>query len=238
MGSVAIEELCRSYQEQIMSIEKNSLVRCGSLIMVFILFLQCAGCLPMLNRNKSNEFIPSKPATFAFGIQQDGKKIPVVNHEVTLKRQPFKMIFYFDKHPEMLAQASLGPDAVQMAKAGARMDRIIDIPSQISEDFQNPGGLLYVYSDNFQRYHNWAYLGAESHRYDQNGIKRVARNKTGGPLGYLCTRSVSGLCIDGRDEKIQNCASNALYLVFFTTKRDEKNQLLETNRDWVVIKFK
>jgi len=115
------------------------------------------------------------------------------------------------------------------------MDKIIDMSSQISENFQNPDGLLYVYGDNFQRYHNWTYLGANSHRYDQNGIVKIARNKGG---GYLCTRTVSGLCIDGRDEKIQNCPSNTLYLVFFTTKRNEKNQLVETTRDWVTIKFK
>ena len=222
-----------------MSIRKKSLIRCGGTVIILALFLQCGGCIQMWNaiwnQDKHNEFVPSEPTPFAFGIQQGGKKIPVVNHEVTLEKKPFKMVFYFDKLPVMLVQASLGPNAVQMAKAGVRMDKIIDFPSQISENFQNPEELLYVYSDNFQRYHNWAYLGEESHRYDQNGITKVSPGKGG---GFLCTRTVSGLCIDGRDEKIQNCPSIALYLVFFTAKRDEKNQLVETRRDWVVIKFK
>ena len=218
-----------------MFIRENSLVRCVVAGVVLAVFLQCVGCLPMWNKNNRNEFVPSKPAAFAFGIQQDGKKIPISGHEVTLDKKPFKMIFYFDELGTMLVQASLRANAMQMAKAGVRMDKIIDMSSQISENFQNPDGLLYVYEDNFQRYHNWTYLGKDSHRYDQNGITKVARNKGG---GYLCTRTVSGLCVDGRDEKIQNCQSNALYLVFFTTKRNEKNQLVETRRDWVVIRFK
>jgi len=218
-----------------MSIRKNNLVRSTAAAMVLTLFLQCAGCLPMWNKNKRDEFVPPKPTAFAFGIQQDGKKIPISDHEVTLKTKPFKMVFYFDKLPSMFVQASLRPDAVQMAKAKVRMDKIIDMSSQISENFQNPEGLLYIYGDNFQRCHNWAYLGKDSHRYDQNGITKVAQNKGG---GYLCTRTVSGLCIDGRDEKIQNCPSNTLYLVFFTVTRNAKNQLVETNRDWVVIRFK
>lgn len=218
-----------------MSIRTNSLVRCIGITMVLAMFLQCAGCLEMFSRNNRNEFVPPKPATFAFGIQQDGKKISVSNHEVTLNKKSFKMVFYFDKLGTMLVQASLSPNAVQMAKAGAKMDKIIDASSQISENFQNPDELLYIYGDNFQRYHNWTYLGADSHRYDQNGITKVSRNKGG---GYLCTRTVSGLCIDGRDEKIPNCPSNELYLVFFTAKRNEKNQLVETMRDWVVVKFK
>ena len=218
-----------------MSIVKNSLVRCAGITMVFVLFLQCAGCLPMWNTSKNSEFVPSKQVAFAVGIQQDGKKISVSDHEVTLGKKPFKMIFYFDKLGTMLVQASLSPSPVQMAKAGVRMDKIIDTASQISENFQNPEGLLYVYSDNLQRYHNWAYLGKDSHRYDQNGITNVSLTKGG---GYLCSRTVKGLCIDGRDEKIQNCPSNTLYLVFFIVNRDAKNQLVETQRDWVVVKFK
>lgn len=218
-----------------MSVRKNNLVRYTVVAVVFAVFLQCAGCLPMWNKNKRNEFVPPRPTTFAFGIQQDGKKIQVSDHEVTLKTKPFEMIFYFDKLGTMLVQASLRPDAVQMAKAGVKMDKIIEMSSQISENFQNPDGLLYIYGDNFQRYHNWAYLGKDSHRYDQNGITKVSRNKGG---GYLCTRTVSGLCIDGRDEKIQNCPSNTLYLVFFTVTRDAKNQFVEAKRNWVVIRFK
>lgn len=216
-------------------IRKISLVRPVAAAMVLAAFLQCAGCLEMWNRNRQNEFVPARPATFAVGFQQNGKKVPVVGHEVTLDKKPFRMIFYFDRPCTMFVQVSLGPNAVQMARAGVRMDKIIDTSSQISENFYNPTGLLYVYGDNFRRYHNWACSDTDSHRYDKGGITKVSQNKGG---GYLCTRTVTGLCIDGRDEKIHNCPSNALYLVFLTAARNEKNHPAETNRNWIIIKFR
>ncbi len=218
-----------------MSVRKNSFIRCVTIAAILIVFVQCVGCFGLFSNNKRNEFIPSKPAKFAFGIQQEGKNVSVSNHEVTLNKKPFEMVFYFKESPAMLVQASLRPNAVQMAKAGVRMDKILDMSSQISENFQNPSKLMYVYSDNFQRYHNWPYLDKDSHRYDQSGIAKVPLNKGG---GYLCTRTVSGISIDGREEKIQDYPSNTLYLVFFTVTRDKKNQFVEAKRDWMIVRFK
>ncbi|MCK5113524.1 MAG: hypothetical protein KAR11_02030 [Phycisphaerae bacterium] len=218
-----------------MSIVKNSLVRCITVCGVLGLFLQCAGCLPMWSKPKLDKFIPEKSTSFAVGIQQGERKISVSDHEATLTRKPFEMIFYFDKLDTILVQASFNPNALQMAKAGVRMDKIIDASSQISENFQNPEGLLYAYSDNNQRYHNWAYLGKDSHRYDTDGVTQVSLTKGG---GYLCTRSVKGFCLDGQNVKIQKCPANRLYLVFFRVKRNPEGQLVETQRDWITIKLK
>jgi hypothetical protein len=181
---------------------------------------------------------PTRQRAFTLGVEHrnaEGQwsKIPRDNHVVTLRRAPFRMVFWFDRMGTMLVQASLKPTLYMRAADGAPLDQLRDRNAAIPEDLMNPLQNLVV--DDQGAYHNWLYLGPKTHRFDPQGVRQFEQG--GAAAGYLCWRTVSRVVLDGRPTDVRNLPVDRLYLVFVKTGSDGSGRRVETARDWVVLKF-
>lgn len=198
--------------------------------------LLTGGCEDM-NAKKSQAHRPApKPVHFTLGIEQDGRKLAVdkATHSVRLKKKPFKVVFYFEKMGSMLVQASFGPELLRQAEAGQSMEKIVRQDGTIVEDLLNPNFTLYVSGRGF--YHNWLYLGPQTHRFDADkGVQQIPESEGG---GYYCVRTVQQLDIDGQTVPVDKCPKDKIYLLFFKVDRIAGSQRrAERQRDWLVLEF-
>lgn len=188
-------------------------------------------CLVGCDEMNTNQ--PPAPAVdggseFTLGIEQDAQRIPVRDHTVTLRKKPFRLVFYFERLSPMLVQASLDPTILEMTRKGRPMDDILRPGSGIAEDLMNPKRQLYM--NRTGSYHNWLYLGPETHRFDPDGVHKLEQG------GYLCRRTVSHLVIEGNRLPVSQCPASKLYMVFFKTDRSGTDRV-ERQRDWLTLKF-
>jgi hypothetical protein len=203
---------------------------CTALVLV-------SGCDEDVNARSSPQAVSTpRPSHFTLGIEQDGKRIPTQSdrHTVKLQKKPFAIVFYFEEMSSMLVQASFGPQTVQAAREGKPMDQVIREDAAIVEELLNTNFLLYLNDRGF--YHNWLYLGPQTHRFDAvDGFVEVPKKEGG---GYLCRRTVRKLEIDGQAIPIEGCPRDRIYMVFFKADRIPGSQRrAERQRDWLILEF-
>lgn len=190
------------------------------------------------SHRSSSSVGPSRQRSFTLGVEQrdaDGRwhKIPRANHVITLKREPFRMVFWFDRMGTMLVQASLKPDLYRKAADGLPLGQLLDRRSAVGEELMNPLQQLVI--DEKGAHHNWLYLGPQTHRFDPEGIRQFEQNGTA--AGYLCWRTVSRFLLDGRPVEPNALPVDRIYLVLIKTDSTGSGQRVETSRDWLVLKF-
>ncbi len=179
-------------------------------------------------------FAPWQPTFFTLGVEQDGRRIPVLDHKVTLARKPFTIVFYLEQMGPMLVQASFSPRMMNMAGEGKRLETILIPAGSIAENPRNPDRLIYVHDDGL--YHNWGYLGPNSHRFDPNGVAKLPEG------GYLCRRTVEKI-VDHNAEipveiPVERCPQDRIYLLFIKTKPNAgSGPWVEKQRDWLELRF-
>lgn len=207
----------------------------AALAMAAVLLL-AAGCDEDVNAGKPTAYKSPKPTYFTLGIEQDGKPIPVdkATHSVHLQKKPFKIIFYFEEMSSMLVQASFDPTLMQKAAAGDNMENILQQDGTIVEDLLNPDSTLYVSEEGL--YHNWLYMGPQTHRFDADkGVQEIPESEGG---GFYCVRTVKNLDEDGQTVPLEDCSRRNIYLVFFKVDRIPGSQRrAERQRDWLVLEF-
>jgi len=169
---------------------------------------------------------------FTLGVEQHGQRIPVRGHHVTLDKAPFRFVFYFEQLGPMLVQASFASTTYNAAAQNVPLDQLLRPDGAVVENLMNPRGLLYV--DDSGVYHNWLYLGPQTHRFDADeGVVAVPEG------GYLCRRTVRNLVIDQRQVPVENGPADTIYCVFIKTARSGAgHQRIEKQRDWLELRFR
>ncbi|MBN1942742.1 MAG: hypothetical protein JW849_05540 [Phycisphaerae bacterium] len=198
--------------------------------------LLAAGCDDMNAGEKKQTHQSPRPTHFTLGIEQDGRPVPVdkQTHSVRLQKKPFKIVFYFEQMSSMLVQASFEPNLIRKAEAGESMEKLIRQDGTIVEDLLNPNFTLYVSREGL--YHNWLYLGPQTHRFDADkGVQEIPEKEGG---GFYCVRTVKMLDEDGQTFPVEQCPQGKIYLLFFKVDRIPGSQRrAERQRDWLVLDF-
>jgi hypothetical protein len=86
-------------------------------------------------------------------------------------------------------------------------------------------------------YHNWVYLGPETHRFDSGAVHKL------GARGFICRRTVEKL-VKVRNNEVQETIpiseleADRLYLSFVQTQRVAgASSHQELQRDWLIVEF-
>ena len=204
-------------------------IRCRIVLLLMLLGIvaTAGGCVSDKNIQASSG---DQVVHFTLGIIQGGRKIPIRNRRAALEKKPFTLVFHFSQLGSMLVQASFGPELIDRAMRGDRLDQLLGEDSRISEEPMNPDEILQI-SDS-GRYHNWLYLGPEIHRFDRGGVKKVRQG------GYVCRRTVSRLFIGRREIPVEKCPKDSIYMLFVKTQRSAgSGRRGELQRDWLELNF-
>ena len=66
---------------------------------------------------------PAGPArSFILGVEQDGRMLPIRDHQVVLKRKPFVIVVVFPVPDAVLVIASFRPDSFEAARRTVQRD--------------------------------------------------------------------------------------------------------------------
>ena len=168
---------------------------------------------------------------FDVGIQQDGKAIPINNHQASLQKKPFTLVFYLKQPDGILINAAVTPASFDRAQAGKPFE---DIPGfsdlGMAEETFNPKVML-ILSEHAPHY--WYYENEANHRF--NAVKREEGI-------FVCERIVANVLYREPTPKfvaLKDMPDNALYLVFMRTEwTQDFRQQLERQREYVKIMFR
>lgn len=195
-----------------------------------------AGCEPQgcdtMNSSFTGEESPRADG-FLLGVEQDGQRYWARDHEIVIRRKPFRMVFIFPQMSSMLVQTSFDPSLIREAAGGTPLAEMCPPDAAVVEDSQNPYQLVYVGPPAYQ---NWLCLGPEVHRFDPGEANEVEG-------GYLCRRTVSRYVDQDIDPAamidVEQCPHDAMYMVFLKASRDQASRrFVERQRDWVTIRFR
>ena len=192
-----------------------------------------AGCEPT-SETQAGVTRVIQPTNFTLGVEQDGQRLPVRGHQVTLRRRPFRLVFFFDQADRIdpiLVHASPTPELLEAARAGQDVNALFPPDASFVEEFLNPDGVLFVGGSG---YHNWGYHGQGRHRFDPNGVDPL------GEKGFLCRRTVATIRGSGREVSLADWPHDTMYLVFVQAKSKAEAQdstLREKQRDWLELRF-
>ena len=171
---------------------------------------------------------------FSVGIEQDGKSIPIKDHEVILKKKPFTLLFTFPKIDDIniAVNVSEKAESYEAAKSGNPVKEIkgFDEMFGMAEYRFNKSRTLML-SETASHY--WYYIKDNDHRFDE---VYPSDGK------WICKRMTANLMDrdTGRTYKdIENFPGEALYFVFLKgTITDDYKEIIEKQRDYLKIIFK
>ncbi|MDY0091624.1 MAG: hypothetical protein RBT80_02890 [Candidatus Vecturithrix sp.] len=186
----------------------------------------------VLTTGAGGEAAPPNPSPyFAIGFAQDGKIVPITNHQVILAKRPFTILLYLKQPDGILVNASFAPQSFTQAEAGAPLADIVGFSDLgMAEEPFNPKTLLMISSN---APHYWYYEHDAHHRFNHVTLQHNM---------LVCERIV-GQVMD-RDasktlQSIRNIRENALYLVFMKTEwTPDFRQQREKQREFVQILFR
>lgn len=157
---------------------------------------------------------PAVPATttntFSVAVEQDGRRVEIINHEARLKKAPFALLFTFAGPDEIMVNVSEFPYSFELAAAGSPL---AELPGFVSftavEGLFNANQEVYL-SDTAPQY--WFYSIPSLHRFDEI-------EETGD--GVICRRTVAAVYLEEKRNSvpIEKYHGEALYFVFIKAAR-------------------
>lgn len=174
---------------------------------------------------------PNPSPYFSVGFSQDGKIIPVVNHQVTLAKKPFSILLYLKQPDGILVNASFAPQSFKQAQAGAPLAEIQGFSDLgMAEEPFNPKTLLMISAI---APHYWYYDHDAHHRF----------NHVTPEHNMLVCERIVGQIMDRDASKtlrsIRAIQENTLYLVFMKTEwTPDFRQQHEKQREFIQILFR
>ncbi|MFP4053447.1 MAG: hypothetical protein ACLFV7_06240 [Phycisphaerae bacterium] len=168
---------------------------------------------------------------FVVGVQQDGRKIPVRNHVVRLKRKPFDLVLLFSAQPGVLVNASASPSLLTLARGGS------DLGSRapLSNTFRQWRSATLLGSPDTWDY--WYHYGLSANMTKFDKVRRVTMRD--GKSAMACRKTIRSFQPAGADAStpIQDVEPDALHLVFVHAPAQSGGGRVENQRDWLTIVF-
>lgn len=171
---------------------------------------------------------------FSVAVEQDGKPVPIIDHEVTLKKKPFTILFAFPKINDINIMVSVSEksDSFDAAKSGKPVKEIKGFEEffGMAEGLFNESRTLMLSET---AYHYWYYLKDSDHRFDEiyyRDGKWVCKRISANLMDRDTTRNY---------KDIENFPGDALYFVFLKGDYTDNYSLIsEKQRDFLKIVFK
>ena len=200
------------------------------LLCVLCIFLACPG-----NRRGNNN-----NGDFKVVFIQDGIIQQVVGNEISLKKETFSMVFYFNQPDGIFINASLKEDSFNAVLLQKPLDELPGFKGVgHQEEPFNKNKSIYI-SDKFPNY--WMYTNNTSHRFNKIDIKNNV---------YICQRTIENLTLDSEENKdkdkdksknvieLTEMKEKYLYLVILKLEWNQDfSKRLEKKRKYYRIKFK
>jgi hypothetical protein len=168
---------------------------------------------------------------FLVGVQQDGRKVPVRNHAVRLKRKPFDLVVLFPAQPGVLVNASASPRLLTMARSGS------DLGSQapLNNTFRQWRSATLLGSLDTWDY--WYHYGLSANMTKFDRVRRVTMRD--GKSVMACRKTIRSFQPDDAEAgtAIENLSADALHLVFVHAPAQPGGGRVENQRDWLTIVF-
>ena len=171
---------------------------------------------------------PTSFEYFAVAFEQDGRIIPIENHQVTLKKKTFSIVIYLKKPGSVLLNTSLSAESFEQARSGIPFENIAGFSDLgMAEEAFNPKTLIMLSTT---APHYWYYEQPSNHRF--NDVK------TNSGI-FVCRRIVAQVMY--RDTArtlvlVRDLPDERLYFVFMRTDwtRDFQRQI-ERQREYVEV---
>lgn len=171
---------------------------------------------------------------FSVAVEQDGKAFPIKDHEVTLKKKPFTLIFTFPRIDDInvMVNVSEKPGSYDAAKSGKPIKEIKGFEEffGMAEDYFNRSRTLMLSET---AYHYWYYDKDSDHRFNEvypSDGKWICRRIAANLMDRDTNRSYKDM---------QDFPDDALFFVFVKGKYTEDySQIIEKQRDYLKITFK
>jgi hypothetical protein len=179
----------------------------------------------------SNQYAAEKRVPFKVYIEQNGTRLPVTNHEITLEKKPFNIIFVMHKPDGILISSSFNKTTYDKAVKKEPLSKLPGYANTgMAEGLSNTDNEVII-CDDAPSY--WFYDNDKEHRFNT-----VIKNKD----SLVCTRTIKQLyLLDEKDqptitvEKI----SKPLYFVFMDYVSDPKTyERTELQREMIKINWK
>jgi hypothetical protein len=168
---------------------------------------------------------------FTVGLEQDGRAVPIVNHQATLQKRSFTIVVSLAQPDGILVNASFAADSYDSAQAGRPLSDIVGFTDLgMAEEAFNPQAALMA---SRRAPHYWYYQHDANHRF--NDVRRRE--------GRLVCRRIVANIMD-RDATrhftpLDQLAENTLYLVFMNTEwTQDFSRQLEKQRDYLKLVFR
>lgn len=177
--------------------------------------------------------VPAKAAdAFSVAVEQDGRRVEIVDHEVILKKAPFALIITFSGPDTIMVNASEYPDSFELAATGSPLNELPGFTSLFfapyTEGAFNADKVLLL-SKTAPQY--WFYNTPTFHRFD--GIENV-----NGRLA--CRRTIAALYLEEERQTvpIEKFSGDTLYFVFVKAARPRATMPdCEFHRECIKISF-
>lgn len=196
------------------------------------LLLILSGCVSGCKPYYASE-APQPPAGkhFSVTIEQFGKSIPVKNHEATIEKAPFTIVFYLRQPDAILVNTSFNPSSFYAAKNGVQIEKI--------RGFRETGMAEYLFNSkrdimiSDEAPHYWFYDNEKEHRFNEV-------TKKDGIL--ICKRTVENIFFLHPDREIVKVEDlrnkEKLFMVFMKAKwKKDYSGYTEFQREFLKITF-
>jgi len=168
---------------------------------------------------------------FDFQIIQENQAVPVIDHEVTLRRKPFTLVIILKEKIGVLTNFSVNPLLYDGFSHGKSLEKILEEPDlfmgMAEYDF-NPEKRIFI--DNIAAHYLY-YDSEKAHRFSRAEIKD---NIIYGyrDIDFFQHRSYDPI------RKIENLQYDILYVVFMYMEYDDDWNRIEKQSDFLKINFR
>lgn len=165
---------------------------------------------------------------FLIGVEQDGRRIPVRDHQVFVRRAPFAILVVMATEDTVLANASFSSQSFDAARTGAKGSPIPCFSGQaIKEGLFNQEHALVIGDGVFYR---WQYYGPQNNRFD-SVIQKDGAN--------VCYRTIDKYNVVGDSNwyDIRGIDKPAIYFTFLMQEWNMSRNRPEKQRDWLMVTF-
>lgn len=167
------------------------------------------------------------PKLFKIELEQDGKPVPIKDHEAVLRRAPFALILTLPNQEDVFVSASFESGLYETARNGNTFSQA-DLRGGIAaaEGEANKSKDLFIRTPSDAIIHAWSCDAGNYQRFDQ---------LTPDAPGCRGRRTVESVYLAGEDVPLGKLLRRPLHLVFFRGGLGSGGVEKETGRDWLKL---